>query len=56
MIQAFHRALQISASLGTCMSDPMYQGLKESECKHGKLAGREMSSTRQPISQTVGLQ
>ena len=25
MIQAFHQALQISASLGTCVWDPMYQ-------------------------------
>ena len=26
-IQAFHRALQISASLGTCIWDPIYQGI-----------------------------
>ena len=26
MIQALHRALQISASLGTCIWDPIYQG------------------------------
>jgi len=34
MIQAFHRALQIRASLGTCIWDPIYQGNQKHNASH----------------------